>query len=80
MKKQVGLKPGVALDSLLIAEDMIRLKRLPSISNAYYQVFSSTEGGHDVHYNVEENFTLIPYANLFSSPNDDFAFRIGQCF
>ena len=77
LKNLVGLKPGMALDSLLMNEDMTRLKRLPSISFADYQVFSSPEGGHNVYYNIEENFTLIPYANLFSSPDDDFAFRIG---
>ena len=77
LKNLVGLKPGMPLDSLLMDEDMTRLKRLPSISHAYYQVFSSDEGSHHVYYNVEENFTLIPYANLFSSSNDDFAFRIG---
>lgn len=77
LKKLVGLVPGMPLDSLLMNEDMTRLKRLPSISQAYYQVFSSNEGGHSVYYYVEENFTLIPYANLFSSSNDAFAFRIG---
>lgn len=77
LKKLVGLKPGMALDSLLMEEDMTRLKRLPSISNAYFQVFSSTEGAYNVYYHLEENHTLIPYANLFSSSTDDFAFRIG---
>jgi len=77
LEKLVGLKPGMDLDSVLMNEDMTRLKRLPSISHAYYQIFSSSEGGHNVYYNIEENFTLIPYANLFSSSNDDFAFRIG---
>ena len=77
LKSLVSLKAGMALDSLLMDEDVTRLKRLPSISNAYYRVFSSDDGRHNVYYNVEENFTLIPYANLFSSSNDDFAFRIG---
>ncbi|MGB6154186.1 MAG: outer membrane protein assembly factor [Pricia sp.] len=77
LKNLVGLKSGMPLDSLLMDTDVTRLKRLPSISHAYYQVFSSPEGGHNVYYNIEENFTLIPYANLFSSSDDDFAFRIG---
>ena len=77
LKNLVGLKSGMELDSLLIGRDMNRLRRLPSISHAYYQVFSSTEGGYNVYYNVEENFTLIPFANLFSSSDDDFALRIG---
>ncbi|WP_373518073.1 POTRA domain-containing protein [Pricia sp.] len=77
LKNVITLKPGMPLDSLLMDEDMTRLKRLPSISHAYYQIFASSDGGHNVYYNVEENYTLIPYANLFSSSNDDFAFRIG---
>lgn len=77
LKNLVELKSGMTLDSTLMEKDITRLKRLPSISNAYYQVFSSEEGVHNVFYIVEENFTLIPFANLFSSSNDDFAFRIG---
>ncbi|WP_238719042.1 POTRA domain-containing protein [Pelagihabitans pacificus] len=77
LKKIVGLQPGMVLDSILMEEDMTRLKRLPSISHAYYQVFSADDGRHSVFYTIEENFTLIPFANLFSSANDDFAFRAG---
>ncbi|MFS4468585.1 POTRA domain-containing protein [Maribacter sp. 2210JD10-5] len=77
LKKLIELKPGMDLDSTLMEKDMTRLKRLPSIAHAYYQVFSSESGQHNVFYTVEENFTLIPFANLFSSSNDDFAFRVG---
>jgi len=77
LKNLVELKSGMTLDSTLMEKDITRLKRLPSISNAHYHVFSSEEDVHSVFYNVEENFTLIPFANLFSSSNDDFAFRIG---
>ncbi len=77
IKKIIDLRPGMVLDSALMEQDMTRLKRLPSVSHAYYQVFSSNDGRHNVFYNLEENFTLIPFANLFSSANDDFAFRVG---
>ncbi len=77
IKKLVRLKPGMELDSVLIAKDIERLKRLPSVSHAYFQVFSATGGEHNVFYNIEENFTLIPFANLYTSTNDDFAFRVG---
>ncbi|WP_273568162.1 POTRA domain-containing protein [Maribacter halichondriae] len=77
LKRLVKMQAGMLLDSTLMQEDMERLKRLPSISHAYFQVFSSNDGRHNVFYNVEENFTIIPFANLFSSSNDDFAFRIG---
>lgn len=77
LKKLVQVGPGSVLDSMLMQQDMERLKRLPSISHAYFQVFSAADGKHNVFYHIEENFTLIPFANLFSSSNDDFAFRIG---
>ncbi len=78
IKKIIKLQSGMVLDSTIILEDMERLKRLPAISHAYFQVFSADDDGrHNVFYNIEENFTLIPFANLFTSSNDDFAFRIG---
>lgn len=77
-KKIVALKPGMALDSSLIEKDIIRLKRLPSVAHAYYQVFQAdSETSYNVFYNVEENFTLIPFANIFTSDDDEFAFRVG---
>lgn len=78
LKKVIKLQPEMVLDSTIILEDMERLKRLPAISHAYFQVFAADEDGrHNVFYNIEENFTIIPFANLFTSSNDDFAFRIG---
>ncbi|WP_411028916.1 POTRA domain-containing protein [Spongiimicrobium sp. 3-5] len=77
LKKLVQVKAGSLLDSLAIEEDITRLKRLPSISHAYFQVFKAAENTVNVFYNIEENFTLIPFANLYTSTNDDFAFRIG---
>ena len=77
LRKLIQVKPGSVLDSLAIQQDMERLKRLPSISHASFQVFSAVNNTYKVHYKIEENFTLIPFANLFSSSNDDFAFRIG---
>ena len=77
IKKLINTKAGAALDSLQLNEDVIRLKRLPSVSHAYFQTNETYNDGYDVIFNIEENFTLIPFANLFSSTNDDFAFRIG---
>ena len=77
-EKVARVKPGMVLDSTVIEKDITRLKRLPSVSHAYYQVFSTgEEGKYNVYYNVEENFTLIPFANIFTSNNDEFAFRVG---
>jgi outer membrane protein assembly factor BamA len=78
VKKIASIKSGNVLDSLIMEQDMKLLKRLPSISHAYYQVFSS-EGDHqyNVFYNIEENFTLIPSANIYTTDNDEFAYRLG---
>ncbi len=78
IKKIVKLQAGMELDSTLIEEDIYRLKRLPSVSHAYFQVFPANEEGYyNVFYGIEENFTLIPFANVYTSNNDEFAFRIG---
>ncbi len=77
LKNLIEFKAGMVLDSTMIAEDMERLKRLPAISYANFKVFSLDENLFEVVYLVNENFTLIPYANLFTSSNDDFAFRVG---
>lgn len=77
IKKLTKAKPGAVLDSVLIQKDVERLRRLPSVAHAYFQVFHSFDNQYNVFYNIEENLTLIPFANLYSSTNDDFAFRIG---
>nr|WP_165614874.1 POTRA domain-containing protein [Allomuricauda flava] len=78
LKKIVGLKAGMGLDSTQLEQDVYRLKRLPSVSHAYYQVFPALEENtFNVFYGIEENFTLIPFANVYTSNNDEFAFRIG---
>jgi len=77
LKSLVELKEGMVLDSIRLEKDINRLKRLPSIAHAYYNVFPDNEGNYGIVYGIEENFTLIPFANLFSSANDDFAFRVG---
>ncbi len=77
LKKLIKVRSGSVLDSTILQQDIERLKRLPSISNADFQVFPSDNGKNNVVYNIEENFTLIPFANLFSSSNDAFAFRVG---
>ncbi|WP_324025221.1 outer membrane protein assembly factor [Maribacter sp. BPC-D8] len=77
VKNLVDVKEGMLLDSVQMNRDILRLKRLPSISHAYYEIKNLANETCEVAYVIEENFTLIPFANLFSSSNDDFAFRIG---
>ena len=78
MEKIIKLEVGATLDTTKMEEDMYRLKRLPSVSHAYYQVSESFKENHyDVVYGIEENFTLIPFASIFTSNDDEFAFRVG---
>ncbi|WP_142785164.1 BamA/TamA family outer membrane protein [Changchengzhania lutea] len=71
------IESGGVLDSTIIAQDILRLKRLPSVSHAYYQVFPSEGNQFNVFYNIEENFTLIPSANVYTTNDDEFAYRLG---
>ena len=77
IKKISTIKPGNVLDSLIIKQDIARLKRLPSVSHAYYQVFHSSDNQYNVFYNIEENFTLIPSASIYTTNDDEFAYRLG---
>lgn len=77
IKNFVTMKEGMPIDSLNMERDILRLKKLPSISHAYFVVLPLADENYAVQYIIEESFTLIPFANLFSSSNDDFAFRVG---
>ena len=78
IKKISKLEVGSRLDSTLIEQDIARLIRLPSVAHAYFQVFETENGAsYKVIYGIEENFTLIPFANIFTSNDDEFAFRVG---
>ncbi|WP_397364650.1 POTRA domain-containing protein [Olleya sp. R77988] len=77
IKKVAKAKAGTILDSTRLEEDIKLLKRLPSVSHASYQVFSSNDGNYNVFYNIEENFTIIPSVNVYTSNNDEFAYRLG---
>ncbi len=77
VKHIAALKSGEKLDSLVIEQDILRLKRLPSVAHAYYQVFHSYDNKYNVFYNIEENFTLIPSLSVYTTNDDEFAYRLG---
>ncbi len=70
-------KKGKVLDSVVLKQDIIRLKRLPGVSHAYFQVFKSHDNRYNVFYNIEENFTINPQLNIYTTNADEFAFRAG---
>lgn len=77
IKKIISTKNGQELDSLLLDEDIVRLKRLPAISHAYYQVFYSHEDLYNVFVYVEENKTVIPQINFWTTTNKQFSYKLG---
>lgn len=77
IKKITTLKQGELLDSLKIEDDIKRLKRLASIAFADYKVFDLGNGTVNVTYNIEENFTIIPSLNVYTTNDDEFAYRVG---
>jgi outer membrane protein assembly factor BamA len=78
IKRISTTKGGQTLDSLRLENDIKRLKRLPAIAHAYFQVFpADKENEYNVFYNIEENLTIIPSASVYTSSNGDFAYRLG---
>ncbi|WP_233164161.1 BamA/TamA family outer membrane protein [Snuella sedimenti] len=77
IKNISDVKAGVVLDSALIAKDIKRLKFLPAVSHAYFEVVKETESMYKVVYHIIEHFTLIPSLNVYTTNDDEFAYRIG---
>ena len=77
LRKITNIKEGQSLDSTVLEQDIARVKRLPGIAHAYYQVKPKADGTYQVVYGVEENFTIIPSANVFTTNDDEFAYRLG---
>jgi outer membrane protein assembly factor BamA len=66
-------KKNTVLDSVLLHKDVQRLKRLTSVSHAYVKVSST----NDVIFYIEENRTLIPVVNFWTTTNKQFAYKLG---
>ncbi|TVZ56826.1 hypothetical protein OD91_2126 [Lutibacter sp. Hel_I_33_5] len=77
LKSIVVTKRGDRLDSLTLEKDIISLKRLAAISNAYFKVGYSENKKSNVEIIVEENFTIIPEVNLWTSVNNQFSYKLG---
>ena len=53
------------------------MKRLPAIAHAYYQVFFSHDNLYNVSIQIEENATLLPEINLWTTTNNVFSYKLG---
>lgn len=77
IKKIIKVKSGDVLDTLNIENDILRLKRLPSVSHASYKLELVDKDNYNVIYQIEENFTIIPSLNVYTTNEDEFAYRLG---
>ena len=68
---------GATIDSVALNNDVKRLKKLPAVSHAYYQIFKVSENSYHVVFKVEENKTLIPVVNFWTTTNKQFAYKVG---
>ena len=75
--KLLSVQKGEKLDSLEIAKNIARLKRLPAISYAYFKTFPEKENSYNLHIYIEENFTLIPNVNFWTTTNRRIAYKLG---
>ncbi|AXT62521.1 hypothetical protein D1816_19870 [Aquimarina sp. AD10] len=76
IRRLVKVKPGSVYDSVRIATDIARLKRLAGIANADATTTKSEDKNYVVTYKIEENFTIIPGFNIATDNNGEFAFRL----
>ena len=77
IQKILTTKVGNSLDSTAIANDIAFLKRQPAFSHAYYKVLPVNENEYKVVIAVEENFTIIPDLNFWTTTNNVFSYKIG---
>ncbi|WP_299050179.1 POTRA domain-containing protein [uncultured Polaribacter sp.] len=73
----ISTKSGIVLDSTAIAKDITLLKRLPAFNHVYYQVIADKNQKYIVKIGVDENFTIIPDINVWTTTNDVFSYKLG---
>ena len=77
LKQLLKSKKGRVLDSIILQKDLIRLKRLPVVSYAYFEVLKKENNSYTVLIHIEENGTLIPNINIWTTTNKLFSYKIG---
>lgn len=69
------VKAGEITDSLVVATDIERFKRLDGIAYAEYKIESKGELGYSVTYILKENFSIIPGFRIGQANDDSFSYR-----
>lgn len=77
LQKLVANEIGTEVDTVSLNDKVQQIQRLPSISRAEYEIVPLTGGKSLILFSVVENYTLIPYANIFTSNNEKLAMRVG---
>jgi outer membrane protein assembly factor BamA len=68
---------GQVLDSTVLHQDVLRLKRLPAISYAYFSVKELSNKQCVIVITIEENYTLLPDVNFWTTTNNVFSYKLG---
>ena len=76
IQKLISVKKGTDLDSLIIQKDIRKLNRLVAVANASYSIIKTTEHNYKVIFQIEENLTIIPQANIWTV-NDKLSYSVG---
>jgi hypothetical protein len=77
LRSILSTKINTVLDSITLDKDVIQLKRLPAISHASYQIYHKYDNFYNVLITVEENLTIIPDINFWTTTNKQFAYKLG---
>lgn len=75
LRRLLKAKPNTPFDSLLVNKDIERLKRLPGIANATYEL-SQRGNLAELTYHIDENFTIIPGLRIATANDGSFAYRL----
>jgi len=75
LRRLLKVKPNSTYDSLLVIKDIERLKRLPGIANASYELTGEGDA-KSLTYKIEENFTIIPGLRIATANDGSFAYRL----
>ncbi len=76
LKKLIQIKEDDSLDLIKIEEDIKFLKRLPLSSHAYFQK-QKNDNGYELHYGIQENHTIIPSFDFYTTNEGEIAYRLG---
>jgi len=71
--EMIDAQAGVVLDSALLNKDMQRLRRMSAVFHSSYQIDSA----YNLIYTLQENHTLIPLVNFYTTNFGEFAYRLG---